>query len=671
MEIVYSRDGPRRLPAPRGGRGRRDLPRPLPGERARGRRRRALRRQRGVDRRHHAARRGGRRALRRQRLRAAAALARRGDARADPRAPRATIALAIGVVGLINVQYAVHAGELYVIEANPRASRTVPFVSKAVGVPLAKLACRDHARRAHRRRWACPQERQGLGFGDHISVKEAVLPFDRFEGSDARARPRDALDRRGDGHRARLPDRVRQGPGGRRRAAAERGHGLHHRHRLRQGRRRSAIAQILHDNGFRIVATRGTAEAIARMGVPVERLNKIGEGSPHVRRLDRARRRRPRRQHAHRRRRAHRRLRDPPRRRHPRHPLPDDALRGHLGRARDLARADRRRAGGAVPAGAARDRPRRERRPASARPRAAPADARRARRAAGADVSARGRRRRARPGTRPSPAAAATAPGSRERAARPRPRRRSDAASSRSRRCASSAPTACCASPTPTRPRPRPASSRCSPPPSAGAEGRTSGRSSPRAFSVARHADGEAQFLLEDVGPGTRRLCELGAGEGLWVRGPARRGFTAPGRRAARAILVGGGVGIAPLAILQDALDGAGVETSVLLGFRDGAACAGAALLRGAQLATDDGSAATTGSSPSCSSASSSATPRRPSTPAARPDARGVRALCASAAACPPSSRWSPAWPAASAPASAASCPTAAAATCACASTGP
>ena len=58
------------------------------------------------------------------------------------RAATREIALAIGVVGLLNVQYAVHAGELSVIEANPRASRTVPFVSKAVGVPLAKLACR-------------------------------------------------------------------------------------------------------------------------------------------------------------------------------------------------------------------------------------------------------------------------------------------------------------------------------------------------------------------------------------------------------------------------------------------------------------------------------------------------------------------------------------------------
>ena len=115
----------------------------------------------GVDRRDHAARRGGRRALRRLRLRAAAALARRGDARADPRRHARASRSALGVVGLLNVQYAVHDGELYVIEANPRASRTVPFVSKAVGLPLAKLACRDHARRAHRRRSACRTAAKG------------------------------------------------------------------------------------------------------------------------------------------------------------------------------------------------------------------------------------------------------------------------------------------------------------------------------------------------------------------------------------------------------------------------------------------------------------------------------------------------------------------------------
>jgi dihydroorotate dehydrogenase electron transfer subunit len=111
-----------------------------------------------------------------------------------------------------------------------------------------------------------------------------------------------------------------------------------------------------------------------------------------------------------------------------------------------------------------------------------------------------------------------------------------------------------------------------------------------RAFSIARRRDGESQFLLEDVGPGTRRLCELRAGDGMWLLGPLGVGFAEPhdGRRA---LLVGGGVGIAPLAILQDALQGdAGFRVTVLLGFRDAARAAGAALLRGAQLATDDGS---------------------------------------------------------------------------------
>jgi dihydroorotate dehydrogenase electron transfer subunit len=108
----------------------------------------------------------------------------------------------------------------------------------------------------------------------------------------------------------------------------------------------------------------------------------------------------------------------------------------------------------------------------------------------------------------------------------------------------------------------------------------------PRAFSVARWSRGEAHYLLEDVGPGTHRLCELRAGDGLWALAPLGVGFAAPadGRRA---ILLGGGVGIAPLAILQDAL---GDAATVLLGFRDGARAEGAALLHGSQVATDDGS---------------------------------------------------------------------------------
>lgn len=111
-----------------------------------------------------------------------------------------------------------------------------------------------------------------------------------------------------------------------------------------------------------------------------------------------------------------------------------------------------------------------------------------------------------------------------------------------------------------------------------------------RAFSIARRRVGETHFLLEDVGPGTRRLCELSAGDGLWALGPLGRGFSPPGGRR-RAILVGGGVGIAPLAILQDALEAdAEGDVTVLLGFRDAARAEGAALLHGARVATDDGS---------------------------------------------------------------------------------
>jgi len=109
----------------------------------------------------------------------------------------------------------------------------------------------------------------------------------------------------------------------------------------------------------------------------------------------------------------------------------------------------------------------------------------------------------------------------------------------------------------------------------------------PRAFSVARrHGDGTLDFVLEDVGPGTERLGELDAGDAVWLLGPLGRGF-APPRSGRRPVLVGGGVGIAPLMIWQDALGG---EAVALLGFRDAAHAEGAALLPGARVATDDGS---------------------------------------------------------------------------------
>src|SRR4051794_9281573 len=189
----------------------------------------------------------------------------------------AGIALGLGVVGLMNVQYAVLGGELYVIEANPRASRTVPFVSKAIGIPLAKIACRVMLgeRLAELDLPADPMR------SDHVSVKEAVLPFDRFEGSDAVLGP----EMRSTGE---VMGVARDFPTAFAKAQAAAGASLPDSGTAfitvtdsdKPGA--VAIAQTLHDLGFRIVATRGTAEAIERMGIPAERLNKVGEGSPHV-----------------------------------------------------------------------------------------------------------------------------------------------------------------------------------------------------------------------------------------------------------------------------------------------------------------------------------------------------------------------------------------------------
>jgi dihydroorotate dehydrogenase electron transfer subunit len=115
----------------------------------------------------------------------------------------------------------------------------------------------------------------------------------------------------------------------------------------------------------------------------------------------------------------------------------------------------------------------------------------------------------------------------------------------------------------------------------------------PRALSIARFRAGEAHFLLEDAGPGSQRLCELRAEEPVWMLGPLGQGFSLPPSSGRRPILVGGGVGIAPLAILQDSLECEAPTSAplVLLGFRDRPHVAGAGLLRDARLATEDGSA--------------------------------------------------------------------------------
>jgi carbamoyl-phosphate synthase large subunit len=187
------------------------------------------------------------------------------------------LALELGVVGLINVQFAlVDNDRLNVIEANPRASRTVPFVSKAIGVPLAKVACRlilDERLRDQR----LPHERSGR----HVSVKEAVLPFKRLQGADALLGP----EMKSTGEVMGIADDFPAAFG---KAQAAAGVEL-----PREGGvfitvcdtdkpAATQLAARMHDLGFRVLATRGTAQAIRTMGVPVEQLNKVGEGSPHV-----------------------------------------------------------------------------------------------------------------------------------------------------------------------------------------------------------------------------------------------------------------------------------------------------------------------------------------------------------------------------------------------------
>jgi dihydroorotate dehydrogenase electron transfer subunit len=117
----------------------------------------------------------------------------------------------------------------------------------------------------------------------------------------------------------------------------------------------------------------------------------------------------------------------------------------------------------------------------------------------------------------------------------------------------------------------------------------------PRAFSVLRARAGDPagpvklEFMLEAVGPGTERLCELAPGDGLHVTGPLGIGFPDP-PDTRRALLCGGGVGTAPLAIWQDELLARGRPAPALLGFRDASHAPGVTLLHNARVATDDGS---------------------------------------------------------------------------------
>jgi len=207
-----------------------------------------------------------------------------GEAMLDEiRATTKRIALELGVVGLINIQYGVAAGELYVIEANPRASRTVPFVSKATGVPLAKVAARLMLGES-----LADQELREPPAGV-VSVKEAVLPFARFAGADSVLGPEMKSTGEVMGIAADFPTAF-----GKAQAAAgvslPTGGSVFITVTDTDKPAATQIAARFHDLGFELVATGGTAQAISSMGVPVTPINKIADGSPHVVDLIRERR---------------------------------------------------------------------------------------------------------------------------------------------------------------------------------------------------------------------------------------------------------------------------------------------------------------------------------------------------------------------------------------------
>ena len=278
MEIVYSVAGLRDYLERVGtASGARDLPGPLPRGLDRGRRRRAVRRRAtcGSPGSCSTSRRLGSIPA----TRPACCLRTRSahEMLAQIRAQTEGIARALGVVGLLNVQFAIHADSgLYVIEANPRASRTVPFVSKAIGLPLAKLACRVVLGER-----IADLDLPADTTNGHVCVKEVVLPFDRFAGADALLGP----EMRSTGE---VMGIAHDFPTAFAKAQAAAGSQLPDSGTAfitvadRDKAAATGIATILHDLGFRIVATRGTAQGIRKMGIPAEAINKIGEGSPHV-----------------------------------------------------------------------------------------------------------------------------------------------------------------------------------------------------------------------------------------------------------------------------------------------------------------------------------------------------------------------------------------------------
>ncbi len=193
---------------------------------------------------------------------------------------RQTVALAqaLGVVGLMNVQFAVKDGDIYVLEVNPRASRTVPFVAKATGVPIAKIAARVMAGE-HARGFPTASSRRGLA---HVAVKEAVFPFARFPGVDLILGPEMKSTGEVMGLDARFRPRLRQVAARQRHRLAARGLRLRLGARPRQGGAGRAMPAARRDGVRAGRDTKARPTALRSAGLPVTPVNKVREGRPHI-----------------------------------------------------------------------------------------------------------------------------------------------------------------------------------------------------------------------------------------------------------------------------------------------------------------------------------------------------------------------------------------------------
>ncbi|MGJ3256340.1 MAG: carbamoyl-phosphate synthase large subunit [Alcanivorax sp.] len=188
----------------------------------------------------------------------------------------ADMALELGVIGLMNVQFAVKSGEVYVLEVNPRASRTVPYVSKCIGVSLAKVAARCMAGTSLKEQGFTQEIKP-----QHYFVKEAVFPFAKFPKVDPILGPEMKSTGEVMGIGATFAEAFGKASLGAGEALPEKGTAFIS---VREVDKPAAIevARMLIERGFNLVATRGTAKVIADAGLDVKVVNKVLEGRPHI-----------------------------------------------------------------------------------------------------------------------------------------------------------------------------------------------------------------------------------------------------------------------------------------------------------------------------------------------------------------------------------------------------